>query len=160
MKTLRLVMCAVAGVALLGTGAASAMVPIGGRGVTIIRPAPTPMPPPGWEYRWVAPVYQTITEQAWVPERVEWVQQWMEITPGHLEQVLRQVVTPGHYETRSRRVLLSDGHYELVRVERPPIIISPPIIVNPPIVVYPPVVVNPRTVGVEGYRSGAGEDLG
>jgi hypothetical protein len=163
MKTL--LMCAVAGVALLGASAASGIVPIGGGGVAIIRP-PTPAPPPGWVYRWVAPMYQTITEQVWVPERVEWVKQWMEITPGHLEQVLRQVVTPGHYETRTRRVLVSDGHYELVRIEPPPIIVEPPIVIRPPIIVDPPIVIrppivapNPRTVGVEGYKSGAGEDL-
>ncbi len=151
MKTLRLVMCAVAGMAMWGAGAALAVAPGGGRGVTIIRP--TPAPPAGWVYRWVGPVYQTISDRVWVPEKVEMVPQWMEIG-GRLEQVWRQVVTPGRWELHTRQVLVSEGHYELVRIEPPPVIISPPIVINPPVVVR-----NPGTVGVEGYKSGPTEDL-
>jgi hypothetical protein len=122
------------------------IVPAPGGGGRII--APRPLPPPGWVYRWVAPLYRTVTEQVWIPESRRMVAVWVEIVPGRLEQVWREVVTPGHWETRTRQELVSAGHYELVRID-PPIIIDPPRIF----------VTGPRTVGVEGYASGPGEDL-
>jgi hypothetical protein len=117
-------------------------------------PAPRPVPPPGWSYVWVPPVYKTVTNRTWVPEVVRWVQEWREISPGRFEQIWRQIVTPGHWEMTPRRVLVSDGHWELVRVEPPPVIVEPPVVIRPPVIVP-----GPRTVGVQGYNSGPGEDL-
>jgi hypothetical protein len=153
MTITRLLACAV-----LALGAGFLATPA--QAIAIMPPVPTPrpVPPPGWTYRWVAPVYQTVTDRSWVPETVQWVAEWREISPGVYQQVLRQVVTPGYWTTTTRRVLVSEGHWELVRVEPPPIIVDPPIVIRPP--VPPPVVVpGPRTVGVDGYRSGRGEDL-
>jgi hypothetical protein len=117
-------------------------------------PAPRPVPPPGWSYVWIAPVYQTVTDRHWVPEAARWVQEWREISPGRFEQVWRQIITPGHWETTTRRILVSPGHWELVRMGPPPIIVEPPVVISPPAIMP-----GPRTVGVEGYSSGPGEDL-
>ncbi len=126
----------------------------GGRGmVPLPIPSPRPMPPPGWTCIWVAPVYQNITERSWVPEAVQMVSEWREIAPGRYEQVWRQIVIPGHWVTTMRRVLVSDGHWELVRLDPPPMPPMPP--VRPPVIV----VRNPGTVGVSGYGSGPVEDL-
>jgi len=116
-------------------------------------PRPRPLPPPGWTYLWIAPVYRTVTDRNWVPETVQMVPQWIEISPGRLEQVWRQIITPGHWEITTRQVLIAEGHWELVRVDPPP----PP---YPPVFPPPPVIVrNPGTVGVDGYGSGPVEDL-
>jgi len=151
MKTSWLLACALCATCATATFAQEAAGGGSGRGPTIVRP--TPAPPPGWVYRWIGPVYQTIPDRIWIADRIEMVREWVEISPGRLEQVWRQIVTPGHYETTTRRVLVSDGHYELVRVD-PPVYISPPIIVSPPVVVW-----NPGTVGVDGYKTVSTEDL-
>jgi hypothetical protein len=159
MTITRLLACAAV---VLGVGAcAPALAQEGGGRGMISPPRPSPYPPGGYEYVWVAPVYQNITEQSWVPERVEWVAEWREISPGRYEQVYRQIVTPGRWVTSTRRVLVSPGHYELIAINpRPPIIIDPPIVINPPIIVRPPIFVRtPGTVGVEGYAGGRLEDL-
>jgi hypothetical protein len=111
------------------------------------RPVPSPVPPPGWTYVWVNPVYQTVTERNWVPDRTQLVAEWVETSPGHMELVYRQITIPGYWQTTTRRVLISDGHWQLVRVDAPPIV-PPPIIVR-----------NPGTVGVEGYAQIPTEDL-
>ena len=119
------------------------------------RSGPRPMPPVGWTYVWVAPAYRTVTTQTWIPGTTQLVEDWMETSPGRFEKIWRQVTTPGHYETTTRQVVVSDGHWELVRVDPPPVYINPPIYVNPPVVV----VRSGGTVGVDGYASGPVEDL-
>ncbi len=137
-----LAVAVITGLSSLAAPSASAIVPIGGgRG-------PMPAPPPGWVYRYVGPVYRTVSEQVWVAEARRLVATWVEIAPGRMEQVYREVITPGHWETRTRQELVSAGHYELVQITSPPIYIPPRI-----------VVVNPGTAGVEGYATGSGEDL-
>ena len=121
---------------------AAAIVPIG--------PRPPGPAPAGWVYRYVPPVYRTIADRVWISERVEWVSEWAWVN-GQYQQVYRQVVRPGHYETTTRQVLVAAGYWQLVRLDPPP---RPMPMPRP----YP-VVVNPGTVGVEGYRSGPGEDL-
>jgi hypothetical protein len=153
----RLLMCAAVAMSL--GACASAMAQEGG-GFSGRGPLPQrPVPPLGWEYVWMAPVYQTVTERNWVPEKVQWVAEWRQISPGRYEQVWRQIVTPGYWQTTTRQVLVSAGHWELLAINppRPPVIIEPPIVVPP---IYPPVIVRgPGTVGVQGYSSGMGEDL-
>jgi len=113
-----------------------------------ISPPPRPIPPPGYVYQWVPPVYQTVMDRVWIPERTEWVRQWVEITPGRLEEVMRQVTTPGHYDTTTRTVLVSNGYWQLVMMDPLP----PPVIIpSPP---RPVVVWNPGTVNVDGYKPG------
>ena len=112
-------------------------------------PLPRPVPPPGFVYEWVAPIYRTITDRVWIADRVELVADWMETSPGRWEQVWRQVVIPGHWQTATRKVLISPGYWRLARIEPPPIIVPLP----------RPAVIGPATVGVDGYRSGPGEDL-
>lgn len=135
-----------------------------------------PIRPPG-DYVWVAPVYRIEYEKVWVPTRVEripervWVpgtsgwrtviyydeygnrierREWCEITPGHWETRYREVVVEGHYETRERRVLVSPGYWQYVGP-------GP----TPPAIVEPPVWRNPPTVGVEGYsKTGSEADKG
>ncbi|HEY4329775.1 MAG TPA: hypothetical protein VGN88_08565 [Phycisphaerae bacterium] len=122
----------------------------GGRGGP---PRPSPMAPPGWVYRWVAPVYQNVMDQVWIADRTQMVQEWVEITPGHLQQVWQQVLIPGHWQATTRRVLIADGHYELVQINPFP---QPPVVIVP----APPVIVrNAGTVGVEGYNSNSTEDM-
>ena len=98
-------------------------------------PLPSPAPAPGWTYIWIAPAYRTVTERRWIPGSTQMVCEWMEISPGRWEQVWRQIVTPGHWEMTTRQVLISDGHWELVRVEPPPPFppfVPPPVIVGNP----------------------------
>jgi hypothetical protein len=157
MKLVQILACAAAVLSMGVCAPAMAQDAGGGRGM--IAPMPRPMPPSGWQYVWVAPVYQTVADQTWVPERVEWVAEWREISPGRYEQVWRQLVTPGHWVTSTRRVLVSAGHWELVAVSPPwpPMIIEPPYVMPP---VSPPIYVRGSgTVGVEGYSSYGGEDL-
>jgi len=144
---------------LLAVGAMSCALPAqavdagggGGRGI-ISLPRPMPVPPEGWVYRYAGPVYQTVVERVWIADRVEMVSQWMEISPGRLEQVWRQVVIPGHWETTTRRVLVADAHWELVRLDPPvPVPYYPP----PVVVIIPPA----GTVGVDGYGTFQTEDL-
>ncbi len=116
----------------------------GGRGS-----GPRPAPPPGWVYRYIAPVYRTVTDQIWVAESRQLVPAWIETSPGRMEQVWREVVTPGHWMTSSHQELVAAGHYDLVQVD-PPVVIMPQ-----PRVVF----VNPGTAGVEGYASAPTEDL-
>jgi hypothetical protein len=155
----RLLICAAVAVG-MGLYAPAMAQDAGGAGRGIIAPPrPSPVPPVGWEYVWVAPVYRTVTEQNWVPEKVQWVAEWREISPGRYQQVWRQIVTPGYWQTTTRRVLVSAGHWELVAINPPPPpFIEPPIVLPP---VYPPPIIvrNPGTVGVEGYARGGGEDL-
>ena len=67
---------------------------------------------------WVDPVYRTVCDRVWVPDRFEdrdVVHYWhgmrrvsverVLVEPGHYQDVQRQeVVTPGHYETHIERV--------------------------------------------------------
>ena len=156
----RLLTCAAVALGLFASAPAMAQEGGGmsGRGM-IAPPRPTPMPPGGYQYVWVAPVYQNVTDQSWVAERVEWVAEWREFSPGRYEQVWRQIVTPGYWVTSTRRVLVSAGHWELIAISPPPpIFIDPPIVVRPP--VNPPIIVrSPGTVGVDGYGGGSVEDL-
>ncbi|HVT82360.1 MAG TPA: hypothetical protein VHM90_17080 [Phycisphaerae bacterium] len=140
MKLTLLAAAAIAAVSMFTAAPASAIVPIGGRG-------PLPVAPPGWVYRYVGPVYRTVADQVWIAETRRLVPVWVETSPGRMEQVYREVITPGHWETRTRQELVSAGHYELVQI-------SPPIYIPPRVVV-----VNPGTAGVEGYASGQGEDM-
>ena len=115
---------------LVSTAQAQAIVAIdsgggGGRGGP---PRPSPVPPPRLGLSLDSPAYQNITDQVWIADRTQLVQEWVEITPGRLEQVWRQVVIPGHWETTTRRVLIADGHWELVQINpfpQPPIVIVP-----------------------------------
>ena len=64
---------------------------------------------------WVAPVTRTQCDRVWVEPRYEWVDGQRVMTePGHYVdgQPREVVVTPGHYEDRSRQELVADGHYE------------------------------------------------
>ena len=113
-------------------------------------PVNRPSPPPGWAYQWVAPVYRTIVDRVWVPGRTQLVPDWIQIG-DHWEQVWREITTPGHYESTTRQILVSDGHWQLVRVEPPrPVPFPRPVIIVP---------ANPSTVSVNGYSSGPTEDL-
>ena len=122
--------------------------------VSLPRPTPPPGPSPsGYVYQYVEATYRTISERTWVPDRIDWVTEYVWIN-GRYEQVYRQIVRPGHYETTTRRVLVSPGYWVLVRVETYPPYPRPVPLPRPV-----PVIVNPGTVGVDGYRSGPGEDL-
>ncbi len=135
----------VAGMAMMG-GSARAVValppPLRGR----------PVPPAGWGYQWVPPVYQTVAERQWAAERRDLVTDWVEVGPGRWAQVMREVVVvPGHWEVTTRQVQVSGGYWQLVRVDPPPYV---------PAVPLPRPVVLPGAVGVDGYQSAeGGEDL-
>ena len=138
--------------ALLALGTGMFAPPIPARAAFPPIPQMRPAPAPGWTYIWVAPVYRTVTERNWIPGSTQMVPEWMEISPGRWEQVWRQIVTPGHWEMATRQVLISDGHWELVRIDPPPPRFPP--VLPPPVFVR-----NPGTAGVEGYGSGPVEDL-
>ena len=56
-----------------------------------------------------------VQDRVWVEPRYEWVDGQRVMTePGHYVdgQPREVVVTPGHYEDRSRQELVADGHYE------------------------------------------------
>ena len=106
---------------------------------------PRPFVPPGYACRWVPPVYRAVSDRIWVEQRVDMVPGWYEISPGHMERLYRQVITPAHWETTIHQVLIADGHWDLVAIAPPP-----PIFVPQPL---------PAAVGVEGYDSRAGESL-
>src|SRR4051794_7520038 len=89
----------------------------GGRG-------PRPIPPMGWSYQWVPPVYQTVTDRAWVEERRDWTSEWVEVRPGRWEQVWRQTVVPGHWDWTTRQVMVAAGYWQLVRAS-PPVVVVP-----------------------------------
>ena len=129
-------------------GLASSAVPA--KALVALPPRPPGPAPVGWVYQYVQPVYQTVTDRIWVAERIDWVTEWVWIE-GRYQQVYRQVVRPGRFETTTRRVLISAGSWRLVRVE----VVPMPVPLPRPI----PVVGNPGTVGVDGYRTGQGEDL-
>jgi hypothetical protein len=120
------------------------------KAIVPLPPRPPGPAPVGWVYRYVQPVYTTVTERIWVPERIDWVSEWAWVD-GRYQQVYRQVVRPGHFETTTRRVLISPGYWQLVRAD----VVPMPVPLPRPI----PVVGNPGTVGVEGYHTGPGEDL-
>jgi hypothetical protein len=87
-----------------------------------IPPVIVTAPAPVYETRevrvWVDPVYRTVCDRVWVPDRFEfrdvvhyrYHRQWIErervlASPGHFEDVARQeLVTPGHWETRFEQV--------------------------------------------------------
>lgn len=119
-----------------------------------------PIAPPGYVCQWVPPVYRTVADSVWTPESVSMVPEWVEVSPGVIEQAWRQVVTPGHWTRTTRQVLVAEGHWELVAVA-PPFVVPPPVVVAPPVVITPGPVwtTSPGTVGVDGYGSGGGEDL-
>jgi hypothetical protein len=121
--------------------------------------APAPPAPPGWAYRWVPPTYRTVFDRLWIPQQCTPVVDWVEISPGHFVQTWRNVLTPGHWQTTTRRELLDPGHWELVALAPPPRF--RPLPVEPiPMPLPRPVVLAPTgTVPVEGYSSGPGEDL-
>jgi hypothetical protein len=111
--------------------------------------SPRPVPPPGWVYRYVAPVYRTVMDQMWVAESRQLVPVWVETSPGCMEQAWREIVTPGRWMTTSRQELVAAGYYELVRVDPPVVIVPQPRIVF----------ANPGSTGVEGYQTATGENL-
>jgi len=114
-----------------------------------IEPPVCPEPPVGYTYRWVPAVYRTITERVRVEERAQQVEDWVQVGPGRWERVWRTVTIPAHYESVTRRELVSEGYWQLVRV-----------MPYPRPMPYPgPVVSDPPTVGVEGYSQRGGEDL-
>jgi len=129
----------VLGLALFGAATAQAIVSL----------PPRPFTPPGYACRWVPPLYRTLSDRVWVDARVDMVPQWFETSPGHMERLYRQVITPGHWESTARQVLIADGHWELVAITPPP----PPVVVVP--APWPP---RGGTVGVEGYDSRPGEN--
>jgi hypothetical protein len=131
----------------LCNGAAQAIVPVQGGGRP---PGPAPV---GWAYRWVPPTYRNIVDRVWIAERRDLVQDWVQVSPSRWEQVWREVVIPGHWDTTVRQVLVTPGRWELVRIDAPP---PRPIPLPPPVVILP---TNPPTVGVEGYKNEPGEDL-
>jgi len=145
MRIKQILLSAAAGAAmLLGSMAAQAIV-----GPIPRPPGPTPV---GYAYRWVPPVYRTVTDRSWVGERIERVMQWTEISPGRWANVLCDVLVPGHWEATTRQVQVSGGYWQLVAVDPMP----------PPVIVPLPRPVDMRgggTVGVDGYGSGGGEDL-
>ncbi len=141
MKTLQLIAAGLLGLSLQAMPA---------KAMVALPPRPPGPAPAGWVYRYVPPAYQTVLDRVWIPGSVEWVSEWVWID-GRYQQVMRQVVRPGHYETTTRQVMVSAGYWQLVRIDPVP----GPI----PVPLPRPVVVNPETVGVEGYRSGPGEDL-
>jgi hypothetical protein len=151
----RVLMAMVLGLATFGVaGPAQALVaprPPGGG------PVGRPTPPPGWTYQWVPPAYRTVYDRTWVADQVRWVTDWVQVSPGRYEQVWRQVVTPGHWETTTRQVLVSNGYWQLVRVDLPRPGPFPPGPWNQPPVMWPS---SPGTVGVEGYGARETEDLG
>jgi hypothetical protein len=110
---------------------------------------PRPEPPPGYYYRWVPPVYRTVYDRVWVEETTQRICQWMEIAPGRWERVWTTTTIPAHWETTARRLLVSDGYWQLVQIAPPP----------QPIPLPYPVYRNPPTVGVDGYAQHGGEDL-
>jgi hypothetical protein len=110
-------------------------------------PPACPEPPPGYVYRWVPPVYQTVYERTWIEEVRRQVCDWVQVAPGRWEQVWTTTIIPAHWEMIARRELVSAGYWELVRIEMPP----------PRPVPMP--AANPGTVGVEGYQQRGGEDL-
>lgn len=81
-------------------------------------------PVPVYENRevrvWVDPVYRTVCDHVWVPDRFEWrdvaygyhgrrvYHERVLVEPGHYEDVQRQeIVTPGHWETHIERVRIN-----------------------------------------------------
>jgi hypothetical protein len=122
---------------------------------SIVAPWPVPIEPPicpeapsGYTYRWVPAVCRTVSERVWVGERTQWVEDWIQVAPGRWERVWRTITIAGHYETITRREVVSEGYWQLVRV-----------VPMPRPVPYEHVDRVPGTVGVEGYSRGAGEDL-
>ncbi len=121
---------------------------------------PRPISPPGFAYQWVPPVYQTVRQQIWIGEKIQTLPEWIEISPGYLQQVWHDVITPGHWEITSRQIQIADGHWQLIEISPPPVFITPPIVVIPP-PFTPPVIIHPQptfssgtTVTVEGYAPG------
>jgi len=122
----------------------------------IPRPPRMPPPPPGEHWVWVPPTYETvydriwqppsirtITETIWIPDRMGWRticywdngqyvqrQEWGVLTPGHFETRTRDVETPGQWVTVPRRTLITPGHWEWRGPGRPPGLPLPP--TNPP----------------------------
>ena len=94
------------------------------------------------------PVYRTVYDRIWVEERTERVLDWVEIAPGRWAQRWAIVTIPEHYETTTRRVLVSAGYWQLIRIEPPP----RPIPLPRPVVSF-------GTVGVDGYSRQVGDDL-
>jgi hypothetical protein len=102
-------------------------------------PRPPRVPaPPGDFWVWVPPTYrtvydrvwqppgvQTVTETVWVPDRYGWRtvcyweggqyvqrQEWGVVSPAHWETRTRQVHTPGQWVMVPRQELISGGHWE------------------------------------------------
>ena len=95
---------------------------------TPIRPAPPvvapppvvivpPVPPDRWEWVrvWIPPVTRTITEQVWIEGRYEWRQivSWDDC--GREAIRYERVWVPGHYEPRTREIIITPGRWEWVR---------------------------------------------
>jgi hypothetical protein len=138
--------------AVVAGGMGLGMVPASTAQAIVPLPPPRrPAPPPGWTYRWVPPTYSTVMHRVWVEGTTEWVVDYI-YRDGRYEQVWRQVRTPGHWESRTERVEVRPGYWQLVRIDPPPYEPRP----------YPmprPWQPGTPTVGVDGYGSGPGEDL-
>ena len=74
------------------------------------------VPPPVYEDRevrvWVEPVYRTVCERVWVPDRFEdrnVVQYWHGFRRVHTERVL---VEAGHYQDVNHQEIVTPGHWE------------------------------------------------
>lgn len=61
---------------------------------------------------WIEPVYRTVTERVWVPDRFE----WRVIEERRYGRICRErvwtLVEPGHFETRTSRVLECAGRWD------------------------------------------------
>jgi hypothetical protein len=107
----------------------------------VILPAAPCDPPPARV--WIAPVYQDVTEQVWIPAvtrtEIQCVdvpaqygyrdvvvrdffgrrhirQEQVLISPAHREnQPVEVVVAPGHFEVQTHQQLVCDGHWQDVR---------------------------------------------
>jgi hypothetical protein len=89
--------------------------------IAIPRPIPPPPPPgDGWvwvppTYRWVwarvwrEPVYQTVTESVWVPDEYGWRTTCYWDGQQYVQRQEWVLITPAHYETRTRRAMVSPG---------------------------------------------------
>jgi hypothetical protein len=113
----------------------------------VVAPLPVPLvvipavpcdPPPARV--WIAPEYQSVTEQVWVPAitrtQVQCVdvpaqyeyrdvlvrdffgrrhlrQEQILISPAHVEnRPVEVVITPGHFEMQTHQVLITEGHWQ------------------------------------------------
>ncbi len=74
----------------------------------VVTPAPVCVAPP--TQVWVAPVYQTVTERVWTPDRYE----VRDIFRGRRVFHESVCVEPGHFDLVTHQQLVCAGHFETV----------------------------------------------